>query len=304
MAHLITTQGPLAADQLGCILPHEHLFVDFRLPDDPDQGAADLSEVVAVVGPEVAAARALGVTAQVDATPVGLGRRVDVLVEVSRTTGMPIVAPTGIYREPYIPAWAHEATESNLTRWMLEELREGIEGTGVRAGWIKLSAGDDGLSETEIKVLRASAVAGSAVNAVIGSHTQRGRVVLQQMDILEAAGHSIERFIWIHPQLEPDRRLHFEVASRGAWIEYDAIGDMPDDYFVDRIGEALAAGLGDRLLLSQDRGWFDPAVPGGGTPRPFTYLSERFLPRLRAEGIDNSTVRLLTEKNPFLAFAR
>ena len=79
---------------------------------------------------------------------------------------------------------------------------------------------------------------------------------------------------------------------------------MADDYFVDRIGEALAAGLGDRLLLSQDRGWFDPAVPGGGTPRPFTYLSERFLPRLRAEGVDDSTVRLLTEKNPFLAFAR
>ena len=48
----------------------------------------------------------------------------------------------------------------------------------------------------------------------------------------------------------------------------------------------LDAGLGDRLLLSHDRGWYDPAQPGGGTPKPFTYLSEVFLPKLRAAGVD------------------
>jgi len=66
----------------------------------------------------------------------------------------------------------------------------------------------------------------------------------------------------------------------------------------------LDAGLGDRLLLSHDRGWYDPAQPGGGTPKPFTYISRHFLPKLRAAGVDDATIRILTRENPFRAFAR
>ena len=80
--------------------------------------------------------------------------------------------------------------------------------------------------------------------------------------------------------------------------------DFDDAWFVARISDALAAGLGHRLLLSQDRGMFDPAQPGGGTPRPYTYLSERFLPGLRRAGVDEAEITRLTERNPFDAFAR
>ena len=97
-----------------------------------------------------------------------------------------------------------------------------------------------------------------------------------------------------------------EVARRGAWIEYDAIGssDFDDTFFVERIVDALGAGLGGRLLLSQDRGAYDPAQPGGGTPRPYAYLIEQFLPRLRHAGLDEAEIARLTQRNPFDAFAR
>jgi phosphotriesterase-related protein len=58
------------------------------------------------------------------------------------------------------------------------------------------------------------------------------------------------------------------------------------------------------LLLSQDRGWFDPAKPGGGTAKPYTYLSEVFLPKLKASGVDTATIDKLLRNNPFRAFAR
>jgi phosphotriesterase-related protein len=58
------------------------------------------------------------------------------------------------------------------------------------------------------------------------------------------------------------------------------------------------------LLLSQDRGWYDPALPGGGTPKSYTYLSEQFLPKLRAAGVSEGTIRQLTQSNPFTAFSR
>jgi phosphotriesterase-related protein len=83
-----------------------------------------------------------------------------------------------------------------------------------------------------------------------------------------------ERFIWIHTQAEADFDLHLE------------------------------SGLGNRLLLSHDRGWYDPSQPGGGEAKPFTYLSEVFIPRLRNFGVDEATLKQLTQINPFRAFGR
>jgi phosphotriesterase-related protein len=98
--------------------------------------------------------------------------------------------------------------------------------------------------------------------------------------------------------------LHKAVAARGAWIEYDNIGWVPDEETVPRILRALEAGLGGQLLLSHDMGWFDPAQPGGGVPRPYTQLVDSVLPKLRAAGVDEATIVRLTHDNPFEAFAR
>jgi phosphotriesterase-related protein len=224
---------------------------------------------------------------------------------VSEATGFPIVVPTGIYREPWVPPFAHQASEEALEDWMVSELEEGIEESGVRAGWIKLSAGDDGITATEAKILRAAARAGARTGAVIGSHTIRGSVVMEQLGIVEACGCSARRFISIHTQAEPDFAMHLAVARRGAWIEYDGIGGWgEDETYVEHITRLLDAGFGDQLLLSHDRGWYDPALPGGGTPKPYTYLSEVFLPKLEASGVDPATNDTLTRDNPFRAFAR
>jgi phosphotriesterase-related protein len=304
MAQLITTLGPKDADELGMILPHEHIFVDLR-PGKQDLSQIQSFEVVGLMAPEIGTIKKLGVSALVECTPVGCGRRVDFVKAVSEATGFPIVVTTGIYREPWVPEWAHMADEQALYEWMLGELQGEIKRSGVQAAWIKLSAGDDGLTECEKKILRAAARAGAETNAVVGSHTIRGSVVQEQLDILEEAGYTPERFIWIHTQNEEDLDLHLEVARRGAWIEYDAIGgSFSDEFFIQRIQAALDAGLGDHVLLSHDRGWYDPAQPGGGTPKPFTYINEVFLPKLHAEGVDEKTIIQLTQLNPFQAFAR
>jgi phosphotriesterase-related protein len=315
--NLITTLGPKKAEELGMILPHEHVFVDLRTWDQPGYAQAEVSDVIAQMGPELEKARRAGITALVECSTVGVGRRADILLAVSQATGFPIVVPTGIYREPWVPDWAHQASEEELRLWMLGELegqvrldnRAGREtpsqASGVQAGFIKLSAGDDGLTATETKILRAAARAATVTGATIGSHTVRGRVVGDQLDIVEACGYTPERFIWIHAQVESDESLNLELARRGAWIEYDSIGDgNSDDRIFTRVLHMLEAGLGDRVLLSHDRGWYDPAQPGGGAPRPFTYVSEIFLPRLRAAGVDEGTVHQLTCENPFRAFAR
>jgi phosphotriesterase-related protein len=304
MSNLFTTLGPKSRDDLGLILPHEHVFVDLGATDRPGFGQAEASDVIALMAPHIEAVKAQGATALVECTPADVGRRVDIVKAVSDATNFPIAVATGLYREPWTPQWARDASEAELQDWMTGELQGDIEGTGVRAAFIKLSAGDDGITPVEAKILRAAARAGRMTNAAIGSHTIRGRVVRDQLDALEAEGYTTTRFIWIHASAEPDFDLNVEMARRGAWIEYDWIGGQPDALFIERIHRLLDEGLGDRLLLSMDRGWFDPSKPGGGTPQPYTYLAEHFLPRLRASGVDDATIHLLTHENPFRAFAR
>jgi phosphotriesterase-related protein len=305
MSHLITTLGPISAHDLGAILPHEHVFVDLRTWDQPGYAEAEAADVVRLMVPELQKARSAGVTALVDCGPVGVGRRADILKAVSEAANFPLVVPTGVYREPWIPPWVHDADEDRLYAWMQAELEEAIEDSGVKAGFIKLSAGDDGITPTETKVLRAAARAARTTGAIIGSHTIRGRVVRDQLEIIEKAGGSPSRFIWIHTQAEPDFSLHLEMARRGAWLEYDSIGSPDEDNrFIHLVQQVLDAGFGSQLLLSHDRGWYDPAQPGGGSPKPFTYLTEQFLPRLRSAGVPAEIIHLLTVENPFTAFAR
>jgi phosphotriesterase-related protein len=305
VTHLITTLGDFSTGELGIILPHEHVFVDLRTWDQPGYGEGDADDVVRLMAPEVAAVQAQGVTAIVEPGPVGVGRRVDILKVVSEATGMPLVVPTGVYREPWLTPWARQASEDELVEWMVAELTVGVEETGVRAGFIKVGATDEGVTLAETKVLRAAARASAETGAVIGSHTVRGDVARSQVEIIEGAGGDPARFIWIHAHVEPDVGIHHELARHGVWLEYDGIGNPADDArFIGLVHRGLEAGFGDQLLLSHDRGWYDPAQPGGGTPQPYTYLIDAFLPQLAAAGIDQPTIDRLTRSNPFRAFAR
>ncbi len=300
---LQTTLGVIEDSRAGIILAHEHVFVDLRTPDVFGHGIAETADVVRAMAPELEKARAAGVGIIVEASCVGVGRRADILKAVSRAAEFPLLAPTGVYREPWVPDWVHRASAEALSEWMWRELEEGIEGCSVRAGWIKLSAGDEGLTACETKILRAAARAARQTGVVIGSHTIRGRVVMDQLRILEEEGLDPGRFIWIHTQAEPDRSLHREAANRGAWIEYDDIGSGSDTARVELVLRALEAGLAGRLLLSQDRGWYDPSKPHGGEQKPYAYLVETFLPMLARAGVDRPTIDGLVRRNPASAFA-
>ena len=304
MALLYTTLGPKRRDELGMILPHEHVFVDLRTPDQPGYAEANEADVLALMVPEIEKIKALGITALVECSTGGVGRRADMDLAVSRATDFPIVVPTGNYREPWIPEWVTTATEAELEAWMLKELTDRFDEADYQAGWIKLSAGDDGITPLEAKILRAAARAAKQTNAVIGSHTIKGRVVMDQLDIIEKEGGSVDHFISIHTQAEKDFALNLAVAERGAWIEYDNIGWVDDGELLPLILKVIEAGKGNQLLLSHDRGWFNPANQPGEVPKPYTHLSLSMLPKLRAADVDEATIKLLTHDNPFNAFAR
>lgn len=310
MAVLQTIKGPVAIDRLGLMLPHEHLFVDLRGPFAPGYGEAEPHAVAQLMKPCLEAAQAAGVTAFVDCAPAGVGRNVAVLRHLAEITPIHIVAPTGVYKDGFIPGeWLELSPEALAEHW-IRELTEGMDRTDSKAGFIKIALNDDGPRPIEARNLRAAALASRATGAVIGSHTIGGRAARAEMDILEAAGHDLSRFIWIHAHSEPDMSIHLEAARRGAWVEFDAIGAdswFPEqDKLVDFTLHLLEAGYGEQVLLSHDAGWYEVGSPSGvpqaGGVRGYTALMERFLPALRACGVSEADIRLLTVTNPARAF--
>lgn len=304
-----SVKGPVAVEDLGLILPHEHLFTDLRGPNVPDYAQGDPDAVAQVMAPYLAAAEAAGVTALVECSTVGVGRNMFVLQRLAKSTTIHIVAPTGVYREAYIPPGLKDMSAEDLAQIWVRELTEGLEGTAVKAGFIKIAMSDDGPTDLERRNLEAAALASRLTGAAVASHTISGAISRQEMDILEAHGLDLGRFIWVHANIESDHAFHLEAARRGAYVEFDAIGASWSSpaALLDFTVALIEAGYAKNILLSHDAGWYDPSQPDGQPEedgiRGYTALVDEFIPALRARGVEQDLIHLITAINPANAFA-
>ena len=306
--HVHALKGPIEMDVLGLILPHEHLFTDLRGPHVPDYAQGEPSAVVNAVEPYLAEAAAMGVTALVECSTVGVGRNLSVLRSLAEATSIHIVPPTGVYRDAYIPDSLREVSEGDLAALWIKELVDGIEGTSIRAGFIKLAMSDDGPTDLEVRNLRAAARASQSTGAAIASHTIGGRIAKKEMEILEGEGLDLGRFIWVHAQTEPDLSILKEAAGRGAYVELDTVGAsfQSQSELLETAIALIEAGFANQLLLSHDAGWYNPAHPDGLPEdgyRGYTALAQDFIPALLKRGIGEEEVRRITVHNPAQAFA-
>ena len=195
-------------------------------------------------------------------------------------------------------------TEDELTALFIREIRDGIEGTGIKAGFIKIATGSGAMTALEEKFLRAAGRAASETGAAVASHTPVSSNASKQIAILQTINPAI-RLIWVHAQSENNRDVQRQMASRGVFIEFDSLGSNPgqDSALITAVKDLLAAGYGDRILLSHDAGYYQPGQPNGGTQRSYTYLIDTFIPKLTAAGVDDATIRMITQTNPIRAFA-
>ena len=304
-----TVKGQVSVDELGLILPHEHLFTDLRGPLVPEYAQADPEQVVQVMSPYLESAYAGGVTAMVECSTVGVGRNVTVLKRLAECTPIHIIAPTGVYRQAYTPPALRNTDKEELAEMWIKDLSEGMEGTDIRAGFIKISMSDDGPTELEIRNLKAAVIVSQETGAVIASHTPNGAIARREMDILQTEGLPLNRFIWVHANLETDQAVHLEAAQQGAYVEFDAIGwEWQSQSAIAYYTESLIeAGYADRILLSHDAGWYDPSQPDGQPEdqgiHGFTTLVEEFIPNLQDRGVADDLIHTITIENPGRAFA-
>ena len=302
---IMTATGPVAPAEMGFTLTHEHVLVDFIGADQVTSDRYDPDEAFGIILPYLRRARELGCEAFVECTPAYIGRDAALVKRLAEATGIRMLTNTGYYGaadDKFVPAHAYRETADRLADRWEAEWRDGIEGTDVRPGFIKIGVDQGSLSPIDEKLVRAAARTHLRTGLTVMSHTGPATPAREQLAVLREEGVHPSAWIWTHAQAERDNSRHREAAAAGAWIAFDGVHRNAVDRDLTHLRAMKADGLLDRVLLSHDAGWYSPGEPKGGEFRPFVDLFETFLPALEADGFTDDEIRLLTVENPRRAF--
>jgi 5-phospho-D-xylono-1,4-lactonase len=299
-AHVVTVLGPLPTRSLGVVDAHDHLFIA-----SPALSGGEIDDP-SRVAEEMADARDTGIAAIVELTPIGLGRRPDLMRRVSAETRVAVIAATGYHRDVHYPAghWVHGADADLLAQRIVADLTVGMHPRDwdddsppdpARAGVIKAGASYQRISPGERRRLEAAAVGSARTGAAVVVHAEIGTCGHEIVDVLEAAGAAAGRILVAHMDRNPDVELHAEIAARGVTLAYDTIGRIkyrPDSVLLDLIQGMVAAGHGERIVLGLDLGVREYYRAYGGGPGMRTLMTT-FVPRLRRRIGDEATKAIL-----------
>jgi phosphotriesterase-related protein len=296
MSFVRTVLGDIDPSEMGVTYSHEHLIIDGGRPIQmvPEFDLGD----VAAISKEVKAAADLGLRTAVDGMPCDAGRNAGKLAELSRRTGVNVVAPTGLHHDRYYgPAhWSHRLTVDELADLFVADIADGIDAndysgptvrrTPHRAGVIKVAGSEGGPTDRDRRVFEAAAAA------------------LEQVRLLADHGVALEHVALSHVDKIVDRGYHRELLATGAFAEYDQSFRWRDgpNGTLQLIGWMTEDGLDDRIVLGMDaakRGYYRVF---GGTPG-LTWLLGGFRGLLDAAGIDGAVLKRMLVPNPARLFA-
>lgn len=297
-----TVRGPIPAEELGFVLPHEHIIVDSYDVRRNSEGVL-LDQQMAIN--EVALFKAAGGDTMVEQTIYGLHPDPAGLRDISENTGVHIIAGTGFYWEMYYPSWLAQMSTADITKRFVEHITVGFPGTDIRAGFMgELGTSHRGITPTETKVLQAAAQAQKETGIPIGTHALFTEIGIDQLNILEEAGADLEITVIGHCDTNRDVNYSRKLLKRGVWIAYDAVGQFDkqtDERRAETITTLVREGYGDKILISTDIAGRSRMVTHGG--KGYGYLQTHFLPMLRTAGLTEDEIAILTRINPqsFLA---
>lgn len=311
---IMTVTGPIPASELGNTLAHEHVLVDWIGADSTGYHRWNRSDVINRMKPYFDEARDLGIRAMFECTPAYLGRDPFILRELSENTGIRIVTNTGYYGavdNHFMPdhAW-EESAEEIAARW-IDEFNNGIDGSDIRPGFIKISvAGDGALSDLHRKIITAAALTHLETGLTILSHTTGSAPAAEQVELLKGLGVDPSAWVWTHAQAG-DLNTQINLAMEGAWISLDNFNVDPDgdgadqgnlDWFRERLMTLKNEDLLNRVLISHDAGYYNPDEEDGGPIRGYTAISRYLVPALLEDGFTYDEISQLLVHNPAEVF--
>lgn len=328
-----TVLGPIEPGDLGPTSMHEHVLSDLRVwskpPTEPVPAGVPIGPEllgylrwnalsvpdnlvlgdIDVAVEELRAVHAAGGDAVVELTLPGMGRRIEELPDISRRSGVRICVGCGWYVEETMPQSILDADVDVIAQGLIDDLTNGIEGTGIKPALIGEIGTSFPVTDAEWRVLRASAIAAVETGSSIYIHLSfRGRAGLEVLDFLVQQGVSPDRVIVGHLDENFDADYHTEVARRGAVLAYDTFGS--DFYYGDpsfrnptdaeRFGMVqwlIGQGFASQLVIAADVWTQSNLKRNGGYG--YDHLFRRVIPGIgRLADGDSELIRTITIENP------
>jgi len=303
---IMTVSGLINPADLKFTLTHEHVMVDFIGAGKVSKDRYDAGEVVKTALPFLQEIKKMGCNTFVDCTPAYLGRDAKVLKKLSDSTGLNIITNTGFYaavNEKYLPDFVYNETTQQIAERWINEWKNGIEGTGIKPGFIKTSVDSAPLSSTQVKIITAAAITHLQTGLTIAVHTGNGEAARQQLDILQKNGVAASARIWVHAQSESNTNYHIEAAKKGSWISFDGVNEKSRDTHINFLQVMKKQGLLEKVLASQDSGWYHVGEVNGGNFNSYSYIITGFIPALKKTGFTQAEIDQLFITNPAKALA-
>lgn len=303
-----TVLGDIEPDEMGLCYSHEHIIIEESFPtlqnellllNDVDKISKELSEFYR-----------LGGRTMVDTMPANAGRNIQKLAEVSRRTGVQIVAPTGIHLEKYyLPNhWRYHYSEDQLTQLFVDDITKGIdlhdyggpivERSDHKAGLIKLATGDEAITPHQEKIFRAVVEAHKQTGAPILTHTNYGRRALEQVEMFDKLGADLSHVVLSHVDRMKDIEYNREVLQSGVYVEYDSAfrWDEDEENWTYRLLERLLPEFPDQITMGMDAAKHSYWKSYGGEPG-LEFLLTTFREDLEKMGLAEYYERIFYE-NP------
>jgi len=329
-----TVLGPIAPDELGLTLAHEHLLFDLRcLWEAPPPERAHLIDAEPTPAnraelerdlyhsratlhqddPDLAAREATrfreaGGATIVDVTTIGLAPDPDALRQIAGATGLNVVAGAGYYREKCLPPEVLEKSVEELADELERWVVEGMYGTDVLAGILGELGTMSPIRPFEERQLRAAARVQGRTGAAINVHPAIwAHEHLRIIDILDEAGADLSRVAISHCDQLVEPEWHRQIAERGVMLCFDTFGaefqydsdgsrEPTDRERIDCLMRLLDAGRASQLLLSHDICTRLQLHGYGG--RGYDHVPTTIADRLRAEGASEADLDQMLVANP------
>jgi predicted metal-dependent phosphotriesterase family hydrolase len=312
-----TVLGDVTEKELGFCQPHEHVYIVGTI----DQEICPLIRInnLPASANELKLYREAGGNSVVDANPLATGRDALALQDISRLSGVNIIATTGYHIPKFYPDnhWIWSSSKEELSEMFISELTQGmfLEGyyekptyqTDIKAGLIKAMMTEEGLdNEQTKKCLTAAGYAAKATGASVMIHTEFGKDSLRAIDLLAGKiGIGTDKILICHVDRQvEDLTIHKQIASTGVFMEYDTITLLE---FHDNAAEIkmmrymIDNGFLNQLLISTDPE--TDRMKNYGGRMGVDYILTQFIPMLKLNGFTQEEINQITKLNPAHALA-
>jgi phosphotriesterase-related protein len=313
MGTVETVNGRVDAGELGVTLVHEHLRFRDEAVAENWPGRYDAQAELSAALAAVQAAQGHGVRTIVDPTAMFGGRDVRFMKRVADQTGVTVVACTGIYTYDYLPHYFESRDEDMIAAHLVDDLERGIQGTEIKAAFLKCAADAAGVTKNVEKVHRACARASAQTGAPIMAHSMpAANTAPRQVEIFCEEGVAPEKIQLAHCGDSADVEYVQALLERGVYVGLDRYGLELFQPIAQRnavAAELLRRGYAERIMISQDYcatiDWFPEAaaaqLEASGMVRNWsmTLVFEEVVPWLREQGaMDDASFRTVFVDNP------